>query len=101
MPIISITFYMVIIRVTVYKSISSHGVTQASAGESGRLTLSRMSRLSAVREYQMKRMEVHITQLTETNEHEEYGSGSGSGSREPEESEEVDVASKVLGGFAV
>lgn len=103
MPIISITFYMVIIRITISKT-NSQGIMQATSSGSGALTLSRMSRLAGEREYPMKRMEVHITQLTETNER---GSGSGSGSgeirgdSEKEEDGDMDDARKVLGGFAV
>lgn len=100
MPIISITFYMVIIRITISKSTSQNVTPQVSgdSGDSGRLTLSRMSRLSALREYQMtrKRMEVHITQLTETNER-EYESGSGEVEREMD----LHVVRKDLDGFVM
>ncbi|KAF8551210.1 hypothetical protein OG21DRAFT_1513063 [Imleria badia] len=108
MPIISITFYMVIIRITITKS-NSQDAVQATTSGSGPLTLSRMSRLAGEREYPMKRMEVHMTQLTEMNER-RYGSGSrtGTGTGEtrgdPEKEEDGDgddLARKVLGGFSV
>ncbi|KAH0836358.1 hypothetical protein J3R83DRAFT_7911 [Lanmaoa asiatica] len=96
----SITFCMVIIRVTLSKTTSQGGVRPSSSG-SGHLTFSRMSRINREREYRMKRMEVHITQLTETNEREEYGSGRSEPKKDKETEGEVDTAAKVLGSFAV
>lgn len=59
-----------------------------------------MSRLRREREYQTNRMEVHITQLTETNEYDDYVNGY----REPKDRETeggVDPVAKGLGGVAV
>ncbi|KAG9318940.1 hypothetical protein JVU11DRAFT_1055 [Chiua virens] len=113
MPIVSITFYMVIIRITISKT-ASQGIVPPSSGAAsgGRLAFSRMSRLSfGARDYPMKRMEVHITQLTETNERGDGESGSGSGEpksrREMEDLEDSemerkeDMVGQVLDGFGV
>lgn len=78
MPVISITFYMVIFRITLSKS-TSQAIAYPPLSGSGRLTLSRVSRPNRERDHRMRRVEVRITRLTETNELEE----SRSGSREP------------------
>ncbi|KAG2121858.1 hypothetical protein DEU56DRAFT_833371 [Suillus clintonianus] len=66
MPIISITFYMVIIRITITKS-SSQSNEEPSIALSNYLTRRSRGRSSYVdpQRYPTKRMEVHITQLTE------------------------------------
>lgn len=66
MPIISITFYMVIIRITITKS-ASQASQEPSNSLSNYLTRRSRSRISYAdqQQYPMKRMEVHITQLTE------------------------------------
>ncbi|KAH7924281.1 hypothetical protein BV22DRAFT_518142 [Leucogyrophana mollusca] len=67
MPIISITFYMVIIRITMAKS-ASQGAIQGTSGFTPRFsTMSRGRTFEDQQRYPLKPMEVHITQLTETN----------------------------------
>ncbi|KAG1735546.1 hypothetical protein EDB19DRAFT_1910619 [Suillus lakei] len=72
MPIISITFYMVIIRITITKS-PSQASEEPSNALSNYLVRRSRGRTSYVdpQRYPMKRMEVHITQLTEH----EFGPG--------------------------
>ncbi|EGN94584.1 hypothetical protein SERLA73DRAFT_188561 [Serpula lacrymans var. lacrymans S7.3] len=61
MPIISIAFYMVIIRVGISKR---HGGLHSTTGRSA----SHSQMLQDQQQYSMKRVQVHITKLTETNE---------------------------------
>jgi len=67
MPIISIAFYMVIIRVGLAKrdisGVHSTSISTISGGHTG----SGMVSHSAGSNYSMNRMQVHITKLTETN----------------------------------
>ena len=62
---------MVIIRTALSTSISQD-LAQPSSGGSSRLTLSRLSRLNRESEYEMKGLEMHMTQLTKPNERDEY-----------------------------
>jgi hypothetical protein len=66
MPIISITFYMVIIRITITKN-SSQASQEPSSSLSHYLGRRSRGRISYAdqQQYPMRRMEVHITQLTE------------------------------------
>lgn len=66
MPIISITFYMVIIRITITKN-SSQASQEPSSSFSNYLARRSRGRISYAdqQQYPMRRMEVHITQLTE------------------------------------
>lgn len=66
MPIISITFYMVIIRITITKN-SSQASQEPSSSFSNYLARRSRGRISYAdqQQYSMRRMEVHITQLTE------------------------------------
>ncbi|KAF8835805.1 hypothetical protein BDN67DRAFT_998576 [Paxillus ammoniavirescens] len=81
MPIISLTFYMVIIRITIAKS-NSQGNIVPSSGLSNpmdRLSV-RVSRGGGREDdeenrYPLKRMEVHITQFKEVNEADSDKSG--------------------------
>ncbi|KIJ65133.1 hypothetical protein HYDPIDRAFT_89176 [Hydnomerulius pinastri MD-312] len=71
MPIISLTFYMVIIRITISKS-ASQGGAPPSSGFSNPLSMSRLTRggreYDDQHQYPLRKMEVHITQLTETGD---------------------------------
>jgi hypothetical protein len=66
MPIISITFFMVIIRITITKN-SSQASQEPSNSLSNYLARRSRGRISYIdqQQYPMRRMEVHITQLTE------------------------------------
>lgn len=66
MPIISITFYMVIIRITITKN-SSQASQEPSSSFSNYLARRSRGCISYAdqQQYPMRRMEVHITQLTE------------------------------------
>ncbi|KAF9244663.1 hypothetical protein BU15DRAFT_86028 [Melanogaster broomeanus] len=106
MPIISLTFYMVIIRITISKS-TSQGNGLPSSGFSSPFTVpvsvSRLSRRLSrgggrdyddSNGYPLKRVEVHITQLTEQNEV-DFDTGEDVNTLEAPKSPERDVTYAV------
>ncbi|KAF8835804.1 hypothetical protein BDN67DRAFT_974912 [Paxillus ammoniavirescens] len=76
-PIISITFYMVIIRITIADS-NSQGNTSPSLGLSNVMNgLSARSHDGHQNRYPLKRMEVHITRFTENETDSDKGGNRG------------------------